>query len=165
MPQREMDRTFEIQMVALDLPPQAWVRLVLSELQERQFSVSRMTEIWPPRNAPNQELGPAKIVVVLQSDGAQEAALVFHMNERFLRYSWKRQGLRCQEPRPGRTRFSNKPEKPADWNIEEAWERLGDEEMDRRERLKRHNGLRTGQPWGSFTIILPETYFYRLGEF
>ena len=67
---RETDRTFEIQMVAPDLPPQALVRLVLSEFQERQFSMSRMTEIWPPRNAPNQELGPAKIVVVLQSDGA-----------------------------------------------------------------------------------------------
>ena len=162
---REIDRTFEIQMVAPDFPPQAWVRFVLSELQDRQLSLSRMTEIWPKRNSPNQELGPAKIVVVLQSDGAQDAALIFHMNERFIRYSWKRQGLRCQEPRPGRTRYSNKPEKRVDWNIEEAWERLGDEEMDRREHLKRYNGLRNGQPWGRLTIIPPETYLYGLGEF
>ena len=63
---------------------------------------------------------PAMGLVVLQSDDAQEAASVFQMDERFLRYAWKRHGLRCQEPRPGRTRFSNKPEKLADWNIEEA---------------------------------------------
>jgi len=162
---REVDRSFEIQMVAPDLPPQAWVRLVLSELQERQFSLSRMTHIWPKRNLPNQELGPAEIVVVLQSDGAQDAALIFHMHERFIRYSWRRQGLRCQEPRPERTKYSTKHGKLADWNIEDAWDRLGDEEIDRRERLKRHNGLRTGQPWGRLTNIPPETYLYRLGEF
>ena len=160
---REIDRTFEIQMVAPDLPPQAWVRLVLSELQDRQLSLSRMTEIWPKRNSLNQELGPAKIVVVLQSDGAQDAALIFHMNERFLHYSWKRQGLRCQESRPERTKYSTKHEM-ANWNIEEAWERLGDKEMDRRERLKRHNGLQTRQPWGRLTNIPPETYLYRLDE-
>ena len=107
---REIDGTFEIQMVAPDLPPQAWVSVVLSERQDRQFSLSRMSEIWPKRNLPNQELGPAKIVVVLQSDGAQDAALIFQMNERFLRYSWKRQGLRCQESRPDRTKYSTKHE-------------------------------------------------------
>ena len=162
---REMDRTFEIQMVAPDLPPQALVRFVLSEFKERQFSLSRMTHIWPKRKLPNQGLGPAKIVVVLQSDGAQDAALIFHMNERFLRYSLKRRGLRCQESRPERTKYSTKHEKLADWNIEDAWDRLGDGEMDRRERLRRHHGLRTGQPWGRLTNIPPGTYLYRIGEF
>ena len=151
-------------MVAPDLPPQALVRLVLSELQERQFSLSRMTHIWPTRNSPNQALGPAKIVVVLQSDGAQDAALIFHMNERFIRYSWNRQGLRCQEPRAERTNYATKHEKLADWNIEEVWDRLGKEELDQRERLRRHNGLRQGQPWGRLTNIPPETYLYRLAE-
>ena len=36
---REMDRIFEIQMVAPDFPPQALVRFVLSEFQERQLSL------------------------------------------------------------------------------------------------------------------------------
>ena len=71
-------------MVALDLPTQDLVRLVLSDLQDRQISLSRMTEIWPKRNATNEELGPTKIIVVLQSEKVQEAALIFHQNEKIL---------------------------------------------------------------------------------
>ena len=160
-----MDRTFEIQMVAPDLPPQAWVRLVMSELQERQLSLSRMTHIWPKRNLTNQVLGLAKIVVVLQSDGAQDAVLIFHMNERFIRYSWNRQGLRCQEPRQDRTNYATKHERPADRNIEDVWDRWGREELDQRERLKLHNGLRQGQPWGRLTNIPRDTYLHRPSEF
>ena len=87
-----MDRYFEICGVSPDTAPQAWVRLVVSELQEKQISVSRMTHIWPRRPKPNHAVGPARIVVVLQSDGAQEAALIFLKNERFLAYSCETMG-------------------------------------------------------------------------
>ena len=147
------------QMVAPDLPTQDLVRLVLSELQDRQLSLSRMTEIWPKRNATNEELGPAKIIVVLQSDGVQDAALIFHMHERFIRYSWNRQGLRCQEPRPERHRNASRNERPADWNIEDLWEKRGADQMDQRERIKRNNGLHQGQPLGRLTSIPRRSLF------
>ena len=160
-----MDRRFEIHGVAPDISPQSWVRLVLSELQERQLSPSRMTHIWPKNSPTNQVLGPAKIVVVLQSDGAQEAALIFHMNERFLEYPWNRQGLRSQEPRADRTNHAMRNERPADWNMEEVWERLGTDEMGKRERLRRHNGLHPGQAWGRLTNILSTSFLYQLEHF
>ena len=84
---REMNRTFEIQMVTADLPTEDLVRLVMSELQDRQIGTTRMTIIWPERPLHSEELGPAKIVVVVQSEGAQEGALIFHQNARFNRYS------------------------------------------------------------------------------
>ena len=160
-----MDRSFEIHGVAPDISPQSWVRLVLSELQERQLSASRMTHIWPKHSPINQALGPAKIVIVLQSDGAQEAALIFHMNERFLHYSWNRQGLRCQEPRTDRTNYAMRHERLAEWNMEEVWDRLGNEEMHKRERLRRHNGLHPGQAWGRLTNMLSTSFLYQLDNF
>ena len=153
------------QMVAPDLPTQDLVRLVLSELQDRQLSLSRMTEIWAKRNATNEELGLAKIIVVLQSDGVQDAALIFHMNERFIRYSWNRQGLRCQEPRPERHTNASRNERPADWNIEDLWGKRCADQMDQRERIKRNNGLHQGQQWGSLNSIPPETPLYQISDF
>ena len=124
-----------------------------------------MTHIWPKHSQTNQALGPAKIVVVLQSDGAQEAALIFHMNERFLQYSWNRQGLHCQEPRADRTNHAMRHERPADWNMEEVWDRLGIEEMEKRERLRRHNSLHPGRAWGRLTNILSTSFLYQLDNF
>ena len=92
-------------------------------------------------------------VVDLQSDGAQEAAFIFHMNERFLEYSWNKQGLRCQEPRADRTKYVSRYEQPADWNMEYVWDRLGCDEMTSRERLRRHFGLHTNQSWGRLANI------------
>ena len=109
-------------------------------------------------------------MVVLQSDGAQEAALIFHMNERhmnerFLEYSWNRQGLRSQEPRADRTNHARRNERPAEWNMEEIWDRLGNDEMSKRQRLKRHNGLHPGQAWGRLTNILSTSFLYQLDNF
>ena len=84
---RKVVGSFEICGVSADIAPQSWARLVASELHEKQISVSRLTHIWPGRPEPHQALGPARIVLVLQSDGAKEAALIFHKNERFLAYS------------------------------------------------------------------------------
>ena len=42
---REMNRTFEIQMVTADLPTEDLVRLIMSELQDRQIGTTRMTTI------------------------------------------------------------------------------------------------------------------------
>ena len=42
---REMNRTFEIQMVTADLPTEDLVRLVMLELQDRQIGTTRMTII------------------------------------------------------------------------------------------------------------------------
>ena len=117
-----------------------------------------MTHIWPRRNKTNQAFGPARIVVVLQSDGAQEAALIFHKNERFLACSCDKGGLRCQEPRTDRTNYAMRHERPAEWNMEDVWDRLGDEEMAHRERLRQHNGMHPGQSWGRLTNI-PSTTF------
>ena len=113
----------------------------------------------------NQALGPAKIVVVLQSDGAQETAFIFHMNERFLQYSWNRQGLRCQAPRTDRTNYAMRHERLAEWNMEDVWDRLGDEEMDHRERLRQHYSMQPGQAWGRLTNIPPTTFLYESDEF
>ena len=64
---REMNRTFEIHMVTADLPTQDLVRLIMSELQDRQIGTTRVTVIWPRRPPPNEDFGPAKIIVVVQS--------------------------------------------------------------------------------------------------
>ena len=160
-----MDRTFEIQLVSPDLPTEDLVRFILSERQDTQTSPSRLTHVWPPRNATNEELGPAKIVVVLQCEGVQEAALIFHGNERFAQYSWKRQGLRCQEPRPERHRNATKIEPPPDWNTEDLWEsQLGLDQMEQRERIKRRNGLNQGQQWGRLTKIPRDTPLYQISD-
>ena len=124
-----------------------------------------MTHIWPRRNKTNQAFGPARIVVVLQSDGAQEAALIFHKNERFLAYSCEKMGLHCLEPRTDRTNHVMKHEKLADWNMEDVWDRLGEEEMDHRQHLRQHCNMQPGQPWGRLTNIPPKTFLYELDEF
>ena len=124
-----------------------------------------MTHDWPRRNKTNQALGPARIVVVLQSDGAQEAALIFQKNERFLAYSWDKVGLRCQEPRTDRTNYAMRHERLAEWNMEDVWDRLEDEEMDHRERLRQHYSMQPGQAWGRLTNIPPTTFLYELDEF
>ena len=131
-----MDRSFEIMGVAADLSPQSIVRWILTELHEDQMSVSRVTLVWPPCPKPNQALGPAKVVVVLQSDGAKEAALRFHKNERFAANSCEWRGLICLEPRPDITNYSRRHEPPPDWSMEEVWDRLGAAEMADRERLR-----------------------------
>ena len=160
-----MNRTFEIHMVTPDLPTQDLVRLVMSELQDRQISMSRMTEIWPRRNAINEELGPAKIIVVVQSEGVQEAALIFHQNERCNRYSSKNQGLRCQEPRPEWHRNAGRNERPANWNIEDLWEsKRGLDQLDQRERIRRNNGLHQGQSWGRLRSIPQDTPLYQISD-
>ena len=58
-----------------------------------------------------------------------------------------------------------KHERLAEWNMEDLWDRLGNEEMDPRERLRHHNGLHPGQAWGRLTNIPPTTFLYELDEF
>ena len=70
----------------------------MSECQDRQIGTTRMTGVWPRRPLPNEKLGPAKIIVVVQSEGAQEGALIFYQNERFNRYSWKTKGSDAKSP-------------------------------------------------------------------
>ena len=160
----EVHRTFEILNAASDLPIDDWVRVVLTELQERGISVARMTHIHPPRppstsTNPIADLGPTTIVVVLQSYGVQEAALLFHGNERFVRYSWNNLGLSCREPRPAY-------HAPPDWNMEHLWEgQYGAAEMEERQKLRRAHGLyNPNQSWGRFHRIPASTPLYSLGQ-
>ena len=117
----EIHRSFEIHFVASNLPTHDWIRLILTELQDRGISMSRATHVHPPNPRRGEDLGPTKIVVVLQSFGVQEAALLFHCNERFAKYSWKEQGLRCREPRPTHQRSVGRMVHPPDWNMEDLW--------------------------------------------
>ena len=138
----EIHRTFEIDNAASNLPIQDWVRLILTELQDRGISVSRITHVHPPNPRRVEDLGPTKIVVVLQSYGVQEAALLFHCNERFVKYSWNGQGLRCREPRPTHQRSAGKMLAPPDWNMEHLWEsQHGLDQMEEREIMRRNQGL------------------------
>ena len=162
---REMNRTFEIQMVTADLPTEDLVRLIMSELQDRQIGTTRMTTIWPERPLHSEELGPAKIIVVVQSEGAQEGALIFHQNARFNRYSWKNQGLRCQEPRPERHRNARKIDEFANWNIKDLWDsQQGLDQLAERDRTKKHHGVPNAQSWGRLRSISPDTPLYQISD-
>ena len=66
---------------AADIFPESMVRLIVSELHERQISCVRITEYWLGRPQDGQELSPATIVVVLQTDQASEAVTHFHKND------------------------------------------------------------------------------------
>ena len=65
----QIHRSFEIDCVASNLPTHDWIRLLLTELQDRGISMSRATHIHPPNPRQGEELGPTKIGVVLQSFG------------------------------------------------------------------------------------------------
>ena len=160
----EVHRTFEILNVASDLPIADTVRLVLTEMQEKGMSVARMTHIHPPSppstsTNPTADLGPTKIVVVLQSYGVQNAALHFHGNERFVKYSWNNMGLQCMEPRPAY-------HAPPNWTMEHLWEgQHGATELEERQKLRRAHGLfNPTQGWGRFHRIPASTPLYRLGQ-
>ena len=56
-------------------------------------------------------------------------------------------------------------ERLAEWNMEDVWDRLDDEEMNHRERLRQHYGMQPGQAWGRLTNIAPTTFLYALDEF
>ena len=60
----EIHRSFEIYFAASNLPIQDWVRLILTELQDRGISVSRITHVHPLSLPRVEDLGPTKIVVV-----------------------------------------------------------------------------------------------------
>jgi len=162
----EIHRTFEIDFAASNLPIQDWVRLILTELQDRGISVSRITHVHPLSPPRVEDLGPTKIVVVLQSYGVQEAALLFHCNERFVKYSWNNQGLRCREPRPAHQSSAGKMLAPPDWNMERLWEsKHGLDQMEEREIIRRNQGLSNpSQSWGRFHRIPADTPLNELSE-
>ena len=162
----EVHRTFEIFNAASDLPIPDWVRLILTELQDRGISVARITHVHPPSPPRVEDLGPTKIVVVLQSYGVQEAALLFHGNERFVRYSWNNQGLRCREPRQAHQSSAGKMLAPPDWNMELLWEsKYGLAQLEEREKIRRTHGLyNPNQAWGRFHRIPAGTPLYKLSQ-
>ena len=155
----QIHRSFEIDCVVSNLPTHDWIRLLLTELQDRGISMSRATHIHPPNPRKGEELGPTKIVVVLQSFGVQEAALLFHDNERFAKYSWKEQGLRCREPRPTHQRSAGRMVNPPDWNMEDLWSGpQGLAQLEEREQIRRHQGLYApNQSWGRLHWIPSDT--------
>ena len=87
-PELEAERSFHLMHIAPDIAPESIARLILSELQEKQISVVRLTQYWPEHPRPGQELGPASVVVVLQTNRAWEAAVHFHKNDQFHDYSF-----------------------------------------------------------------------------
>ena len=136
------------------------VRLIVTECQERGISLVRTTHKWLKNRAPGQELGYVTIVVVCQCHGAPEAALIFHLNERFLRYSWKGQGLRCQEPRP-----YGSDEPPPNWNIDQLWEGpLGQAQIEERIKIKQSRGLSRSSQWGRLVSIPSNTELINFGH-
>ena len=145
--------------MASNLPTHDWIRLILTELQDRGISMSRATHVHPPNPRRGEDLGPTKIVVVLQSFGVQEAALLFHCNERFAKYSWKEQGLRCREPRPTQQRSAGRMVHPPDWNMEDLWSGpQGLAQLEEREQIRRHQGLYApNQSWGRLHWIPSDT--------
>ena len=54
-----------VRALLADIGPESMVRLIVSEIHERQISCVRITEYWPVRPLIGQELSPATIVVVL----------------------------------------------------------------------------------------------------
>ena len=79
----EGERSFMLLHVAADIGPESMVRLIVSELHERQISCVRITEHWPVRPLIGQELSLATIVVVLWTDQASEAATHFYKNDKY----------------------------------------------------------------------------------
>ena len=79
--------------VAADIAPESIARLIVSEFQDMQISVVPLTQYWPEHPRPGQELGPASVVVVLQTNRAWEAAAHFHKNDQFHDYSFDFRGL------------------------------------------------------------------------
>ena len=114
----EAERSFQLLRVAADIAPESIARLIFSELQEMQISCVRVTQHWPERPSPGQELGPASVVVVLQTNRAWEAATHFHKNDEFHDYSFDLRGFECLEYRSTR-----KGEPPVSWNMQEVWKR------------------------------------------
>ena len=150
--------------VASNLSPETIARWIITELHEDQVSVSRITQVWPPRPPANQAVGPAKVIVVLQTDHAKVAALHFHHNDRFLAYSHEWNGIICLEPRQDSTKASRRYEAPPDWNMEHVWSQYGAEEQARRSKLKVYCRMEAGQPWGQLTDIPKSTFHYDLDE-
>ena len=112
------ERSFQVLHAAADIAPESIARLIFAELQEMQISVVRLTQWWPEHPRPGQELGPASVVVVLQTNRAWEAAVHFHKNDQFHDYSFDLRGLVCQEYRSTR-----RGEPPVRWNMQEVWKR------------------------------------------
>ena len=162
----EVHRSFHICRAASDLPTHDTVRLILSEMQDRGISVARITHIHPLNPPPGQEPGPTTIVVVLQSFGVREAALLFHLNERFLKYSWHNQGLFCREPRASYQKAS-KQMVPPDWTMGHIWNsKLGADQLEERETIRRSCGVhQSNQPWGRLLTIPLDTELYELSHF
>ena len=161
----EVHRSFLICRVASDLPTHDTVRLILSEMQDRGISVARITHLHPARPPPGQEPGPTTIVVVLQSFGVREAALLFHSNERFLKYSWHNQGLFCKEPRAAYQK-SSKQVVPPDWTMGQIWNsKLGEAQLVEREEIRRSCGLQPSQAWGRLRTIPADTKLNCLGRY
>ena len=130
------------------------------------MSMARATHVHPPNPRAGDVLGPTKIVVVLQSYGVQEAALLFHQNERFAKYSWKGMGLECREPRPAQQRSAGRMVQPPDWNMEELWHGPhGQAQLEDREKIRRQKGLHDPrQSWGRLLTIPLETELYELSH-
>ena len=75
----------------------------------------RLTEYWPDRPEMGQEVSPATIVVVLQTDHAKEAATHFHKNVKIQAYVFDLKGFECLE-----YRSTKDSEPPVSWNMEEV---------------------------------------------
>ena len=109
----EGERSFMLLHVAADISLESMVRLIVSELHERQISCVRITEYWPVRPLIGKELSLATIVVVLQTDQAREAATHLHKNDKCQAYSFDLKGFECLE-----YRSTKDSEPPVSWNME-----------------------------------------------
>ena len=141
--------------VAADIGPESIARLIISELHELQISCVRLTEYWPDRPEMGQELSPATIVVVLQTDHAREAATHFHKHDTFQAYSFDLNGFECLE-----YRSTKDSEPPVSWNMEAVWRREEQRERSRRARLKEQFGIGPHDSWGQLVDCPQECIFY-----
>ena len=140
----EAERSFIFLHVAADICPESMVRLIVSELHQQQISCVRITECWPNRPLIGQELDPATITVVLQTDQARQAAVHFRQNNEYLAYSHGWKGLVAQEYRSIKV-----GEAPVSWNMDSVWQQNEQRERNSRSRLKEQHGMGAHDEWGN----------------
>ena len=151
----EGERSFMLLHVAADIGPESMVRLIVSELHERQIRYVRITEHWLVRRLMSQELNPATIVVVLKTDQASEAATHFHKHVKFQPYLFDLKGSERLEYR------STKDSEPlVSWNMEAVWRREEQRERSRRPRLKQQLEMGPHDSWGHVVDCPQERTFY-----
>ena len=100
-------------------------------------------------------MGPASVVVVLQTNRAWEAATHFHKNDQFQDYSSDLRGFVCLEYRSTR-----RGEPPVSWNMQEVWKRDEQRETSRRAKLKAQFGIAPQDAWGKLIDCSRNCPFY-----